>query len=32
MVVILVPRLRTRPMTVRYQAKNTTGAVTGLAG
>jgi len=30
MVVILVPRLRTRPLTVRYQAKNTTGAATGL--
>ena len=33
MVVILVPRFRTRPMTVRYQAKSTTGAATGfLAG
>jgi len=30
MVVILVPRLRTRPLTVRYQAKNPTGAATGL--
>jgi ubiquinone/menaquinone biosynthesis C-methylase UbiE len=30
MVVILVPRLRTRPMTVRYQAKNPTGATTGF--
>jgi ubiquinone/menaquinone biosynthesis C-methylase UbiE len=30
MVVILVPRLRTRPMTVRYQAKTPTGATTGF--
>ena len=30
MVVILVPRLRTRPMTVRYQAKNPSGATTGF--
>ncbi len=29
MVVILVPRLRTRPLTVRYQSKDATGATTG---
>jgi ubiquinone/menaquinone biosynthesis C-methylase UbiE len=30
MVVILVPRIRLRPLTVRYQAKDATGAATGL--
>ena len=29
MVVVLVPRLRTRPLTVRYQAKDPSGAATG---
>jgi len=29
MVVILVPRLKTRPLTVRYQAKDHSGAATG---
>ncbi len=29
MVVILVPRLRTRPLTVRYQAQDPSGAATG---
>jgi hypothetical protein len=28
-VVILVPRLKTRPLTVRYQAKDPSGAATG---
>jgi SAM-dependent methyltransferase len=29
MVVVLVPRFRARPLTVRYQAKNVSGAATG---
>ena len=29
MVVTLIPRLRTRPLTMRYQARNTSGAATG---
>ncbi len=29
MVVTLIPRLRTRPLTMRYEARNTSGAATG---
>jgi SAM-dependent methyltransferase len=29
MVVTLIPKLRTRPLTMRYEARNTSGAVTG---